>query len=175
MLSAVHDFPVCQAVRDDVAFPFTFTWQCENAKIQPIFFGMGANGLFNSNNVVTIQAEEYITILGDQRYRDKPITTHMNANTVNCIHQSEHAHIVIAHSPLPRCTYVKSMATWRSWFAGSLRKLYSVHGRDWWHCNLGALTEIRLLNKCFLVSIDSDSHWLCFPVDSRGRVKRLKL
>lgn len=30
MLSAVHDFPVCQAVRDDVAFPFTFTWQCEN-------------------------------------------------------------------------------------------------------------------------------------------------
>lgn len=114
MLSAVHDFPVCQAVRDDVAFPFTFTWQCENAKIQPIFFGIGANGLFNSNNVVTIQAEEYITILGDQRYRDKPITTHMNANTVNCIHQSEHAHIVIAHSPLPRCTYVKSMATWRS-------------------------------------------------------------
>ena len=70
-----------------------------SAKIQPIFFGMGANGLFNSNNVVTIQAEEYITILGDQRYRDKPITTHMNANTVNCIHQSEHAHIVIAHCP----------------------------------------------------------------------------
>ena len=53
-------------------------------------------GLFNSTDV-TIRAEKYITILGDQRYRDKPISTHMNANTVTCIHQSEHAHIVIDH------------------------------------------------------------------------------